>query len=194
MNLSIGDYGVEVSGIQDHLNTIGYCCGKVDGLFGEKTEKEVKKFQRDARLLADGIVGHNTLNAMKNIGVYSMAIDAGIYISDNFKVKEFACKDGSNIVVVDTYFVKNVLQKIRDYFKSHVVITSAFRTKSHNEKVGGAPNSWHLKGRAFDIIVRGVEPEKVAYKAQELGAYGILIYNNFVHIDNRNTKLFKWIN
>lgn len=33
-----------------------------------------------------------------------------------------------------------------------VKVTSAKRSVAHNRKVGGAPNSFHLRGRAIDLV------------------------------------------
>ena len=46
--------------IQARLKDLGYSLGKVDGIFGEITERVVKRFQKDRKLLVDGIVGKNT--------------------------------------------------------------------------------------------------------------------------------------
>lgn len=42
------------------LNLNGYDCGAVDSIFGAKTEKAVKAWQRDHNLVADGIIGPKT--------------------------------------------------------------------------------------------------------------------------------------
>lgn len=36
-----------------------------------------------------------------------------------------------------------------------VVVISGRRSVEHNERVGGAPNSWHLDGLAFDLWIPG---------------------------------------
>ena len=45
---------------QTFLNLNGYDCGMNDGIFGAKTEKAVKAWQKNHGLKADGIIGPNT--------------------------------------------------------------------------------------------------------------------------------------
>lgn len=123
------------------------------------------------------------------IKAYSKAKDGNKKLSANFKVKEFACTDGSDPIFIDTELV-NVLQKIRNHFGKAVTITSAYRTPGKNKAVGGTTYSQHLYGMAADIKVLGVTPKKVAAYAEELlpGTGGIGIYSTFTHIDVRVTK------
>ena len=58
--LGDGDTGEDVKILQAMLNLRGYDCGKVDGIFGSKTEDAVRRYQKDNGLTADGIVGKNT--------------------------------------------------------------------------------------------------------------------------------------
>lgn len=46
--------------VQERLNSKGFNCGTIDGIFGSGTENAVKAFQRAMGLTADGIVGVNT--------------------------------------------------------------------------------------------------------------------------------------
>ena len=46
-----------------------------------------------------------------------------------------------------------VLQPLRDYLGKPVVVSSGYRCKDLNKKVGGVENSQHLKGEAADIKV-----------------------------------------
>lgn len=46
--------------LQNTLNQAGYNAGTADGIFGQNTERAVKRFQRDQRLSQDGIVGPDT--------------------------------------------------------------------------------------------------------------------------------------
>lgn len=127
---------------------------------------------------------------LENMGVltYSKQRDGNLSLSANFKVKEFACKDGSDTILIDVDFVRNYLQNIREHFGAPVTINSAYRTSAYNTKVGGAKNSYHTKGQAFDIAVKGHSPYEVAKYAQALGINGIIQYNTFVHVDSRATK------
>jgi len=56
-----GSAGNKVRWLQTELNNRGYNCGKVDGSFGDKTEKAVKAFQKANGLKQDGICGPKTL-------------------------------------------------------------------------------------------------------------------------------------
>ena len=58
------------------------------------------------------------------------------------------------------------------------------------KKIGGAKNSYHVKGQAADIGVSGKTPLEVAKKAEDLGMKGIIKYGSFVHVDTRTTKYF----
>lgn len=122
------------------------------------------------------------------IKAYSLANDGNKKLSTNFKVKEFACTDGSDPIFIDSNLV-NVLQKIRTHFGKSVTITSAYRTPGRNKAVGGQTYSQHLYGRAADIKVKGVSPKTVAaYVEKIMPSGGIGIYNSFVHVDVRSTK------
>ena len=59
-----GSTGEEVRTIQTKLKRWGYYDGGVDGIFGSKTRPAVIKFQQKNGLVADGIVGNNTLQAL----------------------------------------------------------------------------------------------------------------------------------
>lgn len=126
------------------------------------------------------------------VKVYSRAKDGlklVVSTCPNFKVNEFACSDGSDVVFVSPELVK-VLQKIRNHFKKPVTINSGYRTVTKNKAVGGAAYSQHLYGMAADIVVQGVAPKVVAAYAESLlpGTGGIGIYSTFTHIDVRKTK------
>lgn len=123
------------------------------------------------------------------IKAYSKAKDGNKNLSTNFKVREFACTDGSDPIFIDSELV-NVLQKIRTHFGKSVTITSAYRTPGKNKAVGGETYSQHLYGRAADIKVKGVSPAKVAAYAETLlkNRGGIGTYSTFTHIDVRSSK------
>lgn len=123
------------------------------------------------------------------IKAYSKAKNGNTKLSANFKVREFACNDGSDPIFISSELVE-VLQKIRDHFGKPVNINSGFRTASYNKKVGGATYSQHLYGTAADIRISGVSPKNIAAYAETLlpNKGGIGTYKDFVHIDVRDVK------
>lgn len=126
------------------------------------------------------------------IKAYSLAKDGENSLSANFRVKEFACKDGSDPIFVDSDLV-DLLQKIRDHFGKPVNINSAFRTASHNAKQKKASRySQHLYGKAADIWLAGVSVDTLAAYAETLlpnkGGIGRYYTDNFVHVDVRANK------
>ena len=128
-----------------------------------------------------------------SIRVYSKSRDGNKKLSANFRVKEFACSDGSDPIFIDLELV-DVLQSIRTHFGKRVVITSAYRTPSHNRSVGGTTYSQHQYGMAADIKVEGVSPKKVAAYVGKLlpNKGGIGRYSTFTHIDVRAEKS-RWV-
>lgn len=103
-------------------------------------------------------------------------------LSDNFTLGEFACRDGSDRVLVHPALVA-VLQCVRDHFGKPVRINSAYRTKAYNASIGGAKSSKHVLGMAADIVVKGVDHEDVAEFLEEYDVGGLGRYNTFTHVD-----------
>lgn len=118
----------------------------------------------------------------------SKATDGKNLLTPNFKVSEFACKDGSNKILVDTQLIW-LVQYIRDIFNKPVTINSAYRTPEYNKKVGGEADSQHTKGKAADIVVKGVSPKQVQEVANKLlPSGGVGSYATFTHVDVRGVK------
>lgn len=128
---------------------------------------------------------------MVEINAYSKAKDGNKKLSTHFKVKEFACKDGSDAVLVAPRLVM-VLQSLRSHFGVPVVIHSAYRTPQYNKQVDGAEHSQHCYGTAADISVKGQTPAAVAAYARTLmpdwGGVGVYAKKGFTHIDVREVR------
>ena len=125
------------------------------------------------------------------VRVYSRSRDGGTRLAPHFQVKEFACGDGSDAVMVAPRLVM-VLQSIRDHFGAAVSINSGYRTPQYNEKVGGVDHSQHCYGTAADITVKGVSVANVAAYARKImpdwGGVGTYEKKGFTHIDVRETR------
>ena len=128
---------------------------------------------------------------MVEIHAYSKAASGGKQLSAHFKVREFACGDGSDAVLVAPRLVM-VLETIRAHFGAAVTISSGYRTPQYNAKVDGMAHSQHCYGTAADITVKGQKPEAVAAYARQLmpdwGGVGIYSQQGFTHIDVREKR------
>ena len=128
---------------------------------------------------------------------YSLARDGALHLTPHFRVREFACRDGSDPIFVEEELAA-LLEAIRLHFGCPVAITSGFRTAAHNASIPGAsPHSQHLYGRAADFRVEGVSVAEAAAYAETLlpGKGGIGRYPprkgracGWVHLDTRSTK------
>ena len=112
-------------------------------------------------------------------------------IATNFRAREFDCR-GTGCCAetpIDEKLVQ-YLQQIRTHFGKPVYLT-AYRCRIHNARTpNAAPNSRHIYGQAADFYIDGVEPAEIAKYAESIGVKGIGLYDTFVHIDTRETKLF----
>jgi N-acetylmuramoyl-L-alanine amidase len=58
------DRGDDVRALQGSLNLLGFDVGREDGIFGERTDRAVREFQRNVGMPPDGIVGGTTIEAL----------------------------------------------------------------------------------------------------------------------------------
>lgn len=129
---------------------------------------------------------------MANVKTYSKSKNGNLKLSENFCVKEFACKDGSDTIKIDLDLIP-LIQRFRNYVETGVYFNSAYRTPSYNKKVGGATNSYHVKGQALDIPFLNsykylTSRDKMCAFFNTLGVKGIIIYPTFIHVDTRTSK------
>lgn len=126
------------------------------------------------------------------IKCYIMNTDGNVQLTKHFKVKEFACKDGSPVVFIDDYLV-SILDILRSKIGKPVIITSGYRTPARNSSVGGAKYSYHMRGMAADILVKNMNTKELAKKLDEIvpDGCGIIVYNNWVHLDVRSGKKYR---
>ena len=53
--------------------------------------------------------------------------------------------------IKDLYRLMDYLDKVREAFGKAIIVTSGFRSPKLNKRIGGAPDSQHMKGQAADI-------------------------------------------
>lgn len=75
-------------------------------------------------------------------------------LTNNFSLNEFVKVEKPPIYIVENYLViASLLERVRAHFNKPIRITSGYRTPEENVRVGGSPNSLHLKGRACDFVI-----------------------------------------
>ncbi len=184
----------DIKNIQINLNTLGFHCGSVDGIIGEKTTAAIKAYQKDRGLVVDGIVGVNTSSSLEKD--LSQKGDEKIDWTKEkyFKKSEFKCNckekycSGYPTEVDPTLL--DMLNSIREKF-GLVIITGGLRCIGYNNTLSGSiKTSKHLSGKAADIYVKGASKEEVIALAKKHKDYSYAYTNNTymgsaVHVDVR---------
>jgi uncharacterized protein YcbK (DUF882 family) len=97
-------------------------------------------------------------------------------------------KELDNLDKMDKTFLLK-LDEARERAGIPFVINSAYRSPEHNAKIGGKPNSSHLKGLAVDISVTNSRQRFIVLNALlEVGFTRIGIADTFIHVDLDNGK------
>jgi len=105
-------------------------------------------------------------------------------IKEYFSDKELRCSCGCGEMNINSHALEK-LYALRHLFGNPITLSSAFRCKAHNKKIGGKPQSGHLTGEAFDIKVTNENDRKILDIAVGLGFNGIGIANTFIHVDTK---------
>lgn len=123
---------------------------------------------------------------------YIMDTDGNVKLARHFKVREFACQDGSQVVFIDDYLYA-ILDILRHKLGKPVIITSGYRTPWWNAKCNGAKYSYHMRGMAADIRVDGMSAKELAKELDKIvpNGCGIIVYNTWVHFDVRDGKKYR---
>lgn len=121
-------------------------------------------------------------------------------LTPNFNLDEFKSKDGSSFpaeIVQSLTILATQLQALRIELGRSITITSGYRSPAHNLKVGGAKDSFHVRGMAADIQVSGMTPKQVydaiekLIKEGKMKEGGLGLYKSWVHYDFRGRRI-RW--
>lgn len=136
-------------------------------------------------------IKYGILAAISGVVVYYL-VKIGIYTKERmesqfeyFTFSEFDSPDepGSGETHMDEAFIYK-LDAARKIAGIPFIITSGYRTESHNEKVGGVANSSHIKGLAADIAALTDEQKyAIAGAAVDVGINRIGWGRTFIHLD-----------
>ena len=105
-------------------------------------------------------------------------------LSLNFKVREFICPCCHEEGIKEDLVFQ--LQLVHDLLPVNriMIVTSGYRCKEHNGKVGGVEDSAYVKGLAADIKCEDSNYRFMLIKAFiRAGFKRIGVYKNFIHVD-----------
>ena len=116
-------------------------------------------------------------------------------LSPHISRAEFACKCGCDQCYADSRLLSG-LEKLRALSGEPLFILSGYRCQTHNSKIGGAPHSYHLYGKAADVRLGRpgklslVQMFNLAERVKEFREGGIGVYPEqvFIHVDTRNFR------
>ena len=104
-----------------------------------------------------------------------------------FKLSEFDDAPGTGKNMKKDFLTK--LDKARDIADVPFKITSGYRSKETNKKVGGVSTSSHLKGLAADISCKDSSTrQKIVSALIQAGFTRIGIADTFIHCDTDKQK------
>ena len=111
------------------------------------------------------------------------AVPESIWNWPSFTPREMACK-GTGKLLIDSDAMDK-LQHLRNKLDAPMIITSAYRSRAHNTRVGGAVASKHMEGIAFDVRMDNHNPQEFETQARSVGFKGFGFYpkSGFMHID-----------
>jgi hypothetical protein len=108
----------------------------------------------------------------------------------SFNPREMASKREGELMVDEDAMDK--LQALRHKLNRPVIVTSAYRSRAHNKAVGGAEESLHMQGKAFDIRMDNHDPHEFELAARAVGFTGFGFYpkQGFMHIDTGRSRFW----
>lgn len=108
----------------------------------------------------------------------------------NFTPDELRSKGNGSLRI--HYATLDALQRLRDAVKRPIQVNSYYRDPDYNVKVGGAPASLHMAGRAVDTtLLNGPQGRfSLIHQATLAGFTGFGIYKGFTHLDTGPHRVF----
>jgi len=180
-SLRVGSSGEEVTTLQTKLKRWGYYTGSIDGKFGTQTKRAVVYFQQKNGLVADGIVGPATANAL------------GLKLSSASSGSGSASSSDGDLYLL----ARCVYGEARgEPYKGQVAVAAVILNRV---KSGEFPNSISgviYQSGAFDAVKDGqvnLTPDEAAIKAATDAMNGWDPTNGCLYYYNPATSTNKWM-
>lgn len=168
---------------------------RIDGVFGHRTTRAVKRFQRAYELTVDGVAGDEVYARIDRI-------ESRDGSTSHFDWSEFkqndnsACSAAANAYagtfkggMVAPKLVRRSVRRLmwrlealrRKSGRNPVGINSGFRSVEYNDCIGGARASQHMYGTAADNRVAEVDNHRARNVARRSQFHGIACYARLSH-------------
>lgn len=88
-----------------------------------------------------------------------------------------------------------LVRRAESHFGKKVVVTSGYRSPSHNKRVRGARFSQHLYCNALDLYMPGVTRDDLAryfFSQPDRGGIGLYCHTRSIHIDTGRKRQWRW--
>ena len=93
--------GDDVAELQRRLGSLGFDAGRIDGIFGERTNRALLDFQRNGGMVTDATCGPSTLAALARLGASSTSSVAAVWERERHRRRPQTL-DGRTIAVGET--------------------------------------------------------------------------------------------
>ena len=90
---------------------------------------------------------------------------------------------------IDPRLVEVLMMLSKAFDDKPIALVSAHRIAGR----GTRKTSYHTKGMAADIAIRGVKVHALRKAAARLGAAGVGVYPSFIHVDVRKDAPYRWV-
>ena len=159
--LTSGSKGSEVKELQQKLTQLGYQLGKVDGVYGPKTEDAVKRFQKKRGLKVDGVAGEKTITELKRLTGESTTKEG----------KKVGFKEADYKLMARCIYAEGRGEPYMGQVAIAAVVMNRIKSSQFPNTVAGVI----YQPQAFSVVADGqidLEPDETAMKAAREGMDG----------------------
>lgn len=114
-----------------------------------------------------------------------------VQLSPHFSSLEFDChckRPDCDITYIDSDLVAYLERKREEIGGKSIRLNCGFRCSRHNKEVGGKPGSFHMNGKAADVVIPGLSVSEMTTLFKDADGLGIYQKSHFVHVDVRGYK------
>lgn len=113
--------GDDVVALQTNLALLGFDCGHIDGILGPNTVRSLTDFQQNYGLVADGICGGETLQALSRMSIQTGSGPGIVSVRESEKLQHAARFGDSLKIVVGCFgdlqsLSRGLTRKLREHF------------------------------------------------------------------------------